>query len=82
MPDDTAAAEETDVMHLRMGGAPARADSHHSRGTGDDTPVEPGRGSATGTPRWGTVLAIVIAVGLVLLLLVLHLTGVLGPGGH
>ena len=70
------------MTHLRQGRAPAPGDSHLSRGTGDDTPVEPGRGSATGTPRWGTVLGIVIAVGLVLLLLVLHLTGVLGPGGH
>jgi hypothetical protein len=44
--------------------------------TGDD------RGSATSTPRWVPVLGIVLAVILVLLLVVLHLTGVLGPGAH
>jgi hypothetical protein len=48
--------------------------------TGDDTGVRPDRGSATSTSRWVLVVGIVIAV--VLLLVVLHLTGVLGPGAH
>ncbi len=50
--------------------------------TGEDTGVGPDRGSATGTQRWVPVLGIVIAIVLVLLLVVLHLTGVLGPGAH
>jgi hypothetical protein len=50
--------------------------------TRGDTGVEPGRRSATSRPRWVPVIGIVIAVVLVLLLVVLHLTGVLGPGAH
>jgi hypothetical protein len=50
--------------------------------TGDDTGVGPDPGSATSTPRWVPVLGIVIAIGVVLLLVFLHLTGVLGPGAH
>jgi hypothetical protein len=50
--------------------------------TGDDTGVGSDRGSATSTPRWVPVLGIAIAIVLVLLLVVLHLTGVLGPGAH
>jgi hypothetical protein len=50
--------------------------------TDDDTGVGPDRGSATSMPRWMPVLGIVIAIVLVLLLVVLHLTGVLGPGAH
>jgi hypothetical protein len=40
------------------------------------------RGSATSTPRWVLVLGITVAIVLILLLVVLHLTGVLGPGAH
>ena len=40
------------------------------------------RGSATSTPRSVLVLGITLAIVLVLLLVVLHLTGVLGPGAH
>jgi hypothetical protein len=36
----------------------------------------------TGTPRWVSVLGIVIAVVLVVLFVVLHVTGTLGPGDH
>jgi hypothetical protein len=50
--------------------------------TGDDTGVGPDRGSATGTPRWVKVLGISIAIVLVLLFVVLHLTGTRGPGAH
>ena len=50
--------------------------------TGEDRSVGPDGGSPTGTPRWVSVLGIVIAIALVLLLVVLHLTGVLGPGAH
>jgi hypothetical protein len=50
--------------------------------TGDDTGLGRDRGSATGTPRWVSVLGIIIAIALVLLVVVLHLTGTLGPGAH
>jgi hypothetical protein len=58
------------------------ADPPPDSDTGDDTGVGRDRGSATSTPRWLPVLGIVIATVLVLLLVVLHLTGVLGPGAH
>jgi hypothetical protein len=47
-----------------------------------DTGAGPDRGSASSTRRWVPVLGIVVAIVLVLLLVVLHLTGVLGPGAH
>ena len=48
--------------------------------TGDDTRVRPDRGSTTGTPRWVKVFGI-IALVLVLLFVILHLTGG-GLGRH
>ena len=50
--------------------------------TSDDTGLGRDRGSATSTPRWVSVLGIIIAIALVLLFVVLHLTGTLGPGAH
>jgi hypothetical protein len=50
--------------------------------TGDDTGLGRDRGSASSRPRWVSVLGIVIAIALVLLFVVLHLTGALGPGAH
>lgn len=47
-----------------------------------DTGAGPGRGSSDGTPRWVFVVGIVIAVGLLLLIVVLHLTGTISPGVH
>lgn len=59
------------------------ADLPSHPGTDDDTSAGRGRGApATGRPRWMPVAGIVIAFVLVLLLIVLHLTGTLGPGGH
>ena len=49
---------------------------------GDDPGPGRGHGSATGTPRWVSVLGIIIVMALVLLFVVLHLTGTLGPGAH
>ena len=44
---------------------------------------EPGTGDDSGgTPRWMPVLGIALAIGLAVLLVVLHLTGVIGPGAH
>jgi hypothetical protein len=48
--------------------------------TGDDTGVGPGRGSATGTRSWVGKVFLIIALVLVLLFVLLHLTGTLGPG--
>jgi hypothetical protein len=62
-----------------MGQKRTSADPHRSHEAGDRAAVTPGGRSATGTPRW---VGIVVAVGLVVLFLVLHLTGVLGPGAH
>ncbi|MGH2532858.1 MAG: hypothetical protein ACRDJW_11220 [Thermomicrobiales bacterium] len=49
---------------------------------GDDTGVGTDRGPTAGTPRWVSVVGIIIAIGLVLLMAVLHLTGSVGPGAH
>ena len=49
---------------------------------GDDTGALPDRRPTTGTPRWVSVLGIVIAIGLALLFVALHLTGSIGPGAH
>jgi hypothetical protein len=65
-----------------MGQKRTSADPDRSQETGDKAALRPGGRSATGTPRWGSVLGIVVAVGLVVLFFVLHLTGVLGPGAH
>ena len=51
------------------------ADPPHHPDTGD-------RGSATGRSRLLRVLGIAIAIALVAVVVVLHLTGTLGPGDH
>ena len=54
-------------------------------GTGDDTGDDTGVGAdhrPTAAPRWVSVLGIVIAIVLLLLIVVLHLTGILGGGLH
>lgn len=50
--------------------------------TDDDTGVGSDRESHTRIPRWMSVLGIVIAIVFLLLIVVLHLTGALGPGLH
>jgi len=49
---------------------------------GDDAGVGPDRGRASSRRRWRSVLGIVIAIAFVLVFVVLHLTGALGPGAH
>ena len=59
-----------------MADLPSHPDSDHDGGVG------PGRGSTAGPPRWRSVAGIIVAIVVVVLFVVLHLTGVLGPGGH
>jgi hypothetical protein len=48
-----------------------------------DTGGEGGdRGSTGSTSRWATGLGITIVIALIVLFVVLHLTGTLGPGAH
>ena len=44
--------------------------------------ADPPHDPDTGRPQWVSVLGIAIAIALVVLFVVLHLTGTLGPGGH
>ncbi len=52
--------------------------SYPDADTDHDTGERPGHGSTQSAPRWVFVIAIVV----VLLMVVLHLTGILGPGLH
>jgi hypothetical protein len=56
------------------------ADPPRYPNTGEETTRD--RGSASARPRWVAVLAILLTVALVVLFVVLHLTGTLGPGAH
>jgi hypothetical protein len=50
---------------------------------GQDEPgARLGRGPATGTPRWVRLAGILLAIALIALFVVLHLTGTLGAGVH
>jgi len=48
----------------------------------DDPDARIDGGSTTSTPRWVPVLGVVIAIALIALFVVLHLTGTLGAGVH
>jgi hypothetical protein len=43
---------------------------------------EPLRGTSGGTPRWVVAVGLVLAVALVALIMLLHVSGVMGPGIH
>ncbi|PZR63928.1 MAG: hypothetical protein DLM71_03540 [Chloroflexi bacterium] len=53
-----------------------------STGETRDLGSGPDRESARGKRRWASVLGIIIAIVLVLLIVVAHLTGAIGPGLH
>lgn len=48
--------------------------------TDEDTGVRPDR--TTGTPRWVSVAVIGAVVLVVAVMVVLHITGTIGPGSH
>lgn len=50
--------------------------------TEEDAGEEAERGAATGKRGWLGILVIAIAIALVVLIVVLHLTGTLGPGSQ
>jgi len=52
----------------------------HPGTDGDGGPAP--EGSPGGTPRWMVVLGITMAIALVALIVLLHLTGTIGPGAH
>ena len=56
------------------------ADPPRHPGTEENAGVGPDGGAASKTPRW--VLGIVIGIALIGLMILLHLTGILGPGAH
>ncbi len=61
-------------------GATQMADLPSDPDSNDHTPMRPGHGSTAGTSRWAKAFGI-IAIVLVLLFVILHLTGH-SPGGH
>jgi len=50
--------------------------------TDEETGAGPDSESAASTPRWIKIVGIVIAVLVVLMFVVMHLTGAVGPGAH
>jgi hypothetical protein len=50
--------------------------------TEEDAGRGPDREAASSTPRWVFVLGIIIAIALVGLMVLFHLTGTIGPGVH
>ncbi len=58
------------------------ADPHRSPETREDTDLGAERGQAAGTRRWVFVIGIIAAIAVVALMVLLHLTGILGPGAH
>ncbi|MDP9300819.1 MAG: hypothetical protein M3P43_07985 [Actinomycetota bacterium] len=58
------------------------ADPPRHPGTEENAGVGPDGGAASETPRWVLVFGIVIVIALIGLMILLHLTGILGPGAH
>jgi hypothetical protein len=53
---------------------------HYSDSSSDDR-VRPGRGSPPRTPRWVKAFGMITVIVLILFV-ILHLTGLVGMGGH
>lgn len=66
----------TATQETQMADLPSHPDS------GNDADGRPAPEPASRTPRWVTVVGIIIAIVVVGLVAALHLTGVIGPGGH
>ncbi|MGI8429018.1 MAG: hypothetical protein ACR2OB_06870 [Solirubrobacteraceae bacterium] len=47
-----------------------------------DAPVKSDGGSTSRTPRWSPTVGVIVVVVLVSVLVLLHLTGTIGAGGH
>jgi hypothetical protein len=65
------------VQETTMPDLPSHPDTGSSGGLGPDL----GSGSG-GRARWKTIVGIVVVVVVLVVFVVLHLTGVLGPGEH
>jgi hypothetical protein len=77
---DAAAALLALLVNVTLSVYKPRGMTPYGRRVQHEPRMEPARGSTPGTPRWAQVFGI-IAAGLVLLFVILHLTG-RGLGGH
>ena len=50
--------------------------------TGQDSGTPPGSGRRAGRTRWKTAAIVIIAIALLTVMVILHLTGTLGAGTH
>jgi hypothetical protein len=50
--------------------------------TGSGAPSGPDLGPGSGPPRWKTIAGIIVVLLALVAFVVLHLTGVVGPGEH
>ena len=70
------------MTHLRQREESGPTEARRAPGADGDTGMERTSAAAAGPRRWVVALGIALAIAAVLLVFVLHLTGVLGPGAH